>query len=267
MVVRQGRRGDSARRGANGVPDSMTRINPISGLFARIMLVVGVIGLSPPALSGAERDHPSLVDPVITKCAVCHTGLATAHPEGAPGEDCLSCHTMIQKSGKTYLIVESAQTPANSAPTPVMTEGRVASAHRTPDATVAQETSPPEEPNPAVVGGGASAAGDLYSEGMAAFNREEYDLAFHTWWSMLTGSPDHFTLQVEVDTLFVSAQSTVVRYGDHSLYVIKKDDLHWVLSGLYHTQAQATEALQLLPEPLRRGGAFPVAVRQILSPQ
>jgi septal ring-binding cell division protein DamX len=115
-----------------------------------------------------------------------------------------------------------------------------------------------------MVSGDADDTMHLYVEGMAAFNREDFDRAFHTWWSMLTASPDHFVLQVEVDTFLASAQATVAKYGDHSLYVVKKDDLHWVFSGLFETRAKAIEALKLLPEPLRQGGAFPIAVRQIV---
>ena len=88
--------------------------------------------------------------------------------------------------------------------------------------------------------------GHLYAEGMAAFNRADFDDAFHAWRLMLNDKPDHFVLQVEMDTYLVSAQSTVARYGDHSLYVVKKDDLYWVFSGLFATRAKAIEALRLL---------------------
>ncbi len=110
----------------------------------------------------------------------------------------------------------------------------------------------------------ADDTGHLFAEGMAAFNRADFDSAFDTWWLMLNERPDHFVLQVEMDTYLVSAQSTIARYGDHSLYVVKKDDRYWVLSGLFATRAKATEALRLLPKPLRQGGAFPIAVRQIV---
>ena len=110
-------------------------------------------------------------------------------------------------------------------------------------------------------------AGRLYAEGKVAFSKGEFDTAFQTWRSMLADKLDHFVVQVEVDTYLETAQSTMAEYGNHSLYVLKKDELYWVFSGFYPTMAQAAEALQSLPEPLRRGGAFPVSVRQILPQQ
>lgn len=99
---------------------------------------------------------------------------------------------------------------------------------------------------------------------MREFNRGDFDSAYDAWSLMLADNPGHFTLQVEVDSYFISVQSTVARYGDHSLYVLKMDDLYFVFSGLFATLTEANTALKLLPEPLRRGGAFPVAVRQIV---
>jgi hypothetical protein len=200
------------------------------------------------------------------------------------------------KSKKTFLIVEESQqlrdrdamrapvetgvgdikqggndTPAplktdaaRSDPPPVGMVAEVAVVRPTPSAPTLPPTGPSEMQDPAVVSGDADDTGHLYGEGMAAFNRADFDSAFHTWWLMLTDKPDHFVLQVEMDTYLVSAQSTVARYGDHSLYVVKKDDLYWVFSGLFETRAKAIEALRSLPEPLRQGGAFPVAVRQIV---
>ena len=99
---------------------------------------------------------------------------------------------------------------------------------------------------------------------MREFNRGDFDSAFQTWSSMLADNPDHFTLQVEVDTYFITVQSTIARYGNHSLYVLKNDNLYFVYSGIFATLAEANDALSLLPEPLQRGGAFPVAVRTIV---
>lgn len=261
-----------------------------------ILLVAGMIVVSAPVIFGEELSHPSLVDPAITKCTVCHKSLSATHSGGVSGQDCLSCHTFVMKSKKTFLIVEDSQHSrdsedmpapvgtgvggikqgenntlappktgaARSDPPPVETVAEVAVVRPAPSVPVLPPTGSPERQDPEVVSGDEDRTGNLYAEGMAAFNRADFDSAFHTWWLMLTDKPDHFVLQVEMDTYLVSAQSTVARYGDHSLYVVKKDDLYWVFSGLFETRAKAIEALRSLPEPLRQGGAFPVAVRQIV---
>ena len=265
-------------------------------LLRGIMLVAGMVVVSTSAISGEELSHPSLVDPAITKCTVCHTSLGATHFGGASGQGCLSCHTFVMKSKKTFLIVEDSQqlrdmdamqapvetgvgsikkgenntlTPlktgaAPSDPPPVEMVAEVAVVRPTPSAPTLPPTGPSEMQDPAIVSGDADDTGHLYAEGMAAFNRADFDSAFHTWWLMLNERPDHFVLQVEMDSYLVSAQSTIARYGDHSLYVVKKDDRYWVLSGLFATREKAIEALKLLPGPLRKGGAFPIAVQQIV---
>jgi len=266
-------------------------------LLRGIMLVAGMVIVSASAVSGEELSHPSLVDPAITKCTVCHTSLGATHFGGASGQDCLSCHTFVMKSKKTFLIVEDSQQlrarndmqapvetgvgdikqgendplaspktdAARSDPPPVETVAVAAVARPTPSAPVLPPTGSPGMEDPAIVSGDADDARHLYAEGMAAFNRADFDSAFQAWRLMLNNKPDYFVLQVEMDTYLVSAQSTVARFGDHSLYIVKKDDLYWVFSGLFATRAKAIEALRLLPEPLRQGGAFPIAVRQIIS--
>jgi hypothetical protein len=267
-----------------------------SSLLRGIVLVAGMIVVSASVLSGKELSHPSLVDPAITKCTVCHTNVGATHPEGVLGQDCLSCHTLVKRSKKTFLIVEDSHqstdnvamqvpvetgvveterrerdTPvppttgsARSDPPPVETVATVAVARPAASAPPLPPTGSPERQDPAIVSSDADDTGHLYVEGMAAFNRADFDSAFYTWWLMLNERPDHFVLQVEMDTYLVSAQSTIARYGDHSLYVVKMDDRYWVLSGLFATRAEAIEALRLLPGPLRQGGAFPIAVRQIV---
>ena len=267
-----------------------------SSLLRGIVLVAGMIVVSAPVLSGKELSHPSLVDPAITKCTVCHTNVGATHPEGVLGQDCLSCHTLVKRSKKTFLIVEDGQQPTGTVAMQVPVETGVGETERresdtlvAPDTRSARSESPPvetvatvtvarpatsapplpptgspERQDPALVSGDADDTGHLFAEGMAAFNRADFDSAFDTWWLMLNERPDHFVLQVEMDTYLVSAQSTIARYGDHSLYVVKKDDRYWVLSGLFATRAKAIEALKLLPRPLRQGGAFPIAVSQIV---
>ena len=276
--------------------NSLKMAQHCSSLPRDIVLVAGMIVVSASVLSGKELSHPSLVDPAITKCTVCHTNVGATHPEGVLGQDCLSCHTLVKRSKKTFLIVEDSQqstdmvamqvpeetgvgeterresdTPvppiprsAPSDPPPAETVAKVAVARPAASAPPLPPTGSPERRDPAIVSGDADDTGHLYAEGMAAFNRADFDSAFHIWWLMLNERPDHFVLQVEMDTYLVSAQSTIARYGDHSLYVVKKDDRYWVLSGLFATRAKAIEALKLLPGPLRQGGAFPIAVRQIV---
>jgi hypothetical protein len=268
-----------------------------SGIFIGIVLVVGMIVVSASVLFGEERPHPSLVDPAITKCTVCHTSLGAAHTEGASNEDCLTCHTFLMRSRKTFLIVEQRQQAeelddlqrgdrpgiegaqrgasdtsvprdagaARSDPPAVESVAVPAGDHASSAAAALPPTSPPARQDPTLASGDAASTGQIYAEGLAAFNRSDFDHAFNTWRAMLNGSPDHYALQVEVDSLFVSAQSTVARYGDHSLFVVKKDDLYWVFSGLFTTQEIAIEALKLLPGPLRQGGAFPIKVSEIMS--
>ena len=277
----------------------MKTVRRRSSFLRGIILVAGMVVVSASAISGEELSHPSLVDPAITKCTVCHTSLGATHFGGVSGQDCLSCHTFVMKSKKTFLIVEDSQqsrdrddmqapvetgvgdikqgendTPAppktdaaRSDPPPVDMVAEVAVVRPTPSAPTLPPTGPSEMQDPAIVSGDADDTGHLYAEGMAAFNRADFDSAFHIWWLMLNERPDHFVLQVEMDTYLVSAQSTIARYGDHSLYVVKKDDRYWVLSGLFATRAKAIEALKLLPGPLRQGGAFPIVVRQIVPQQ
>jgi hypothetical protein len=279
--------------------DSLKMAQHLTSLLRGIVLVSGVIVVSAPVLSGKELSHPPLVDPAITKCTVCHTTVGATHPEGVLGQNCLSCHTLVKRSKKTFLIVEDSrqstdmvamQVPvetgvgeterresaapvppntrsARSDPPPVETVAKVAVVRPTASAPPLPPTGSPERQEPAIVSGDADDTRHLYAEGMAAFNRANFDSAFHSWWLMLNERPDHFVLQVEMDTYLVSAQSTLARYGEHSLYVVKKDDRYWVLSGLFATRAKAIEALRLLPEPLRQGGAFPIAVRQIMPQQ
>ena len=264
-----------------------------------IMLVVGMAIVSATAVSGEERSHPSLVDPAITKCTVCHKDVGSTHSASASGQACLSCHTFETRAKKTFLIVEgtprSQQTDdaliavatgvggvepdeedslissdsatTRSDPPPPAAIDQIAPVRPSPTAVAVSETSSPEREDPVVVSGSEDSAGRLYAEGTVAFSKGEFDTAFQTWRSMLADKLDHYVVQVEVDTYLETAQSTMAAYGKHSLYVLKKDELYMVFSGFYPTMAQAATALKSLPEPLRRGGAFPVSVRQILPQQ
>jgi len=255
------------------------------------VLVVCSVFVPAVSLFGEERSHPSLVDPAITKCTVCHTAVASTHPGIAASQGCLSCHTFIEKSGKTLLIVEANSLPPgvdesmarnDSVTGDFKQEGGKGGAPPEETPRGSQPSAPPADTAAAAAsvvehqpsstvraseGGGAARSGGSYRDGMQEFNRGDFDSAFQTWSSMLADNPDYFTLQVEVDTYFITVQSTIARYGDHSLYVLKKDDLYIVYSGLFATLSEANGALKLLPEPLQRGGAFPVSVRRIELPE
>jgi len=290
---------DSAEGETRGMLNFVQMIEHGCHRLGGIVLVVGMAIVSVTALSGEERAHPSLVDPVITKCTVCHKDVGGTHPVSASQQACLNCHRFEKRAKKTILIVEDAprardaddvqravetsggeseregqdspvapdRTAPRSDPTPAAPIDEIAPVRPRPVPVARSETSPPERKETVVESGGADSAGRLYAEGMAAFNRGDFNLAFQTWRLMFADKPDHYVVQVEVDTYLESAQSTVATYGGHSLYVLKKDDLYWVFSGFFATQAEAIEALRLLPEPLRQGGAFPIEVRQILPQQ
>lgn len=266
-----------------------------SNRLAGIVLVVGTGIVAATAVSGEERPHPSLVDPGDTKCAVCHKDVASTHSASASQQACLSCHSLEKRGKKTILIVPDTPRSSDPVEVPAAEENVVGDPEDSPAVAAttvtrsdAQPVEPVDEiqpvrPEPAVVAvseagspenraspvseGGAASAGHLYAEGMAAFTASDFDRAFQIWRSMLADKLDHYVVQVEVDTYLQTAQSTVAAYGDNSLYVLKKDDLYWVFSGFFATRAQAADALKSLPEALRRGGAFPISVRQILPPQ
>jgi hypothetical protein len=267
--------------------NSVEMVQYFSKLLGGAVLVVCTVFVPAASLFGEERSHPSLVDPAITKCTVCHTTVASTHPGIAASEGCLSCHTLIGKSGKTVLVVEANRQSLGVAdPVPIAgPAGNGITKERGEGDAPPDETARSSQPRPSVdaaaeaasaaeqphsskavasAGGGAVLSGDSHEAGMREFNRGEFDSAFQTWSSMLADNPDHFTLQVEVDTYFITVQSTIARYGNHSLYVLKNDNLYFVFSGLFATLAEANDALKLLPEPLQRGGAYPVAARQIV---
>lgn len=277
----------SANRSTEGMLDFVKMDKYFPERLGGVVLVVCTIIVPAAGLFGEERSHPSLVDPSITKCTVCHSEVAQTHSEISASQGCLSCHTIIEKSGKTLLIVEGDHLPPRvheptatnaSADRWLEQEGR---GGVEPPKAPAEGSQPQPAANDLAAAGGvaevplsssgsASAeggtvhSGSPYEAGMREFNRGDFDSASAAWSLMLAENLDHFTLQVEVDTYFITVQSTIARYGDHSLYVLKKDNLYFVFSGLFATHAEANDALKMLPEPLQRGGAFPVAVRHIM---
>ena len=280
-----------ANQATEGMLNSVEMVQYFSRLLGGIVLVVCSVFVPAVSLFGEERSHPSLVDPAITKCTVCHTPVASTHPGIAASQGCLSCHTLIEKSGKTLLIAEANSLPPGvdepmamngSANGAFKQEGAEGDAPLDETVRGSQPSPPPAETAAAAAsvvehqpsstvrtseGEGTVRSGGSYGDGMQEFNRGDFDSAFQTWSSMLADNPDHFTLQVEVDTYFITVQSTIARYGNHSLYVLKNDNLYFVFSGLFATLAEANDALKSLPEPLQRGGAFPVSVRRIELPE
>ena len=258
--------------------------------------VIGMLIISGATLHGEDRPHPTLVDPAITKCTVCHTDVGATHAGEASSQDCLSCHTFAKKSNKTVLIVDESRRPtaADEIPAPVekSVEGFARTEDTSTDPSIAEssrsELPPTKTVTEVVVTGRTSTAPDipvaaapdrqdpviasddsdhttvLYQEGLAAFDRADFDRAFLIWQTMLANKPDQYIVQVEVDTYLETARSTVSKYRDHALYIVKKDGLYWVFTGVFETRAKAHEQIGLLPEPLRAGGAFPIAVRRIV---
>jgi len=290
---------DPIREGTEGLLESLRIFQNWSFVPGGMALIAGVIAVFASTLGAGERPHPSLVDPAITKCMVCHNSLGAAHPERVSSEDCLTCHTIFVRSKKTFLMVEESQaaadmddlqvskeiavgdnergkldTPArpdtvaarSQAPS-VEAVAVIAERQAIPSTTGPSPTSAPATEDPMIVGDDAASVEQLYAEGMAAFNRADFERAFGAWWLMLSSRPEYWVIQVEMDTYLVSAQTTLASYGEHSLYVIKKDGYHWVLSGLFATRAEAIEALELLPASLRKGGAFPIRIREIMTQQ
>lgn len=240
-------------------------------------------------VTAEERPHPTLIDAATTTCTVCHTTVATTHVgEEMRGRPCLDCHAFNETRDGTSLTAQAAGANVVRSAAPVSAPDR---AHRStpPDATAvaagavggAASEAPPDAPpmtesptagSPTSTATAPIAAGpttdrtqQLYLDGRGAFNRGRFDEAFETWRVMLGGNPDAWVLQVEIDSLITSAQSTLARYGEHALYVVKRGDLHYVRSGVFASENDAAAALRDLPQPLRAGGAFPIRAREILT--
>lgn len=246
-----------------------------------------------------QRPHPTLIDPTTTACRVCHTTVEATHADGLRARACLDCHAFSASLNRTFLTTDAA--PQAAAPASAQVDnGRVEAevpAVAAPAAGAAGDPSPgrpPDEPSPvdpeaplphapnavtsaapsqteAVVQATpvADAIGNrssqLYSDGLRAFRQSDFDDAFETWRLMLAGNPDAVVLQVEVDTYLESARSTLARFDDHGLYVVKKDGLHYVLAGVFGSEDEAFEGLRRLPSDLRSAGAFPIEARAILT--
>ena len=253
-------------------------------MVARAFAIVGIAVVGAAVTSGNERPHPTLVDPATTRCTVCHTTVATTHvDEAMRGRPCLDCHTFNETRDGTSLTAQAAGANVVRSAAPVSAPDR-AQTSTPPDTTAvsagavggapseAPADAPPRAGSPTSAATAPIAAGpagdrtqQLYVDGLQAFNRGRFDEAFDTWRVMLVGNPDAWVLQVEIDSLVTSAQSTLARYGDHGLYVVKRGDLHYVLSGVFASENAAGAALRDLPQPLRSGGAFPIRAREILG--
>ena len=224
-----------------------------------------------------DRAHPSLVDPATTKCIVCHADVETTHQTDVEPTGCLDCHTFISRHGESFLI-DGGGTPTDSvvsaATEPIVRatdsdKGMKAAVPRA-DRDQAPSGSEPMRADSSSVRASDTASWiddrsrNLYLSGMNAFQRQRYEEAFETWETMITNDRRLFTIQVEVDSYLTTAQSTIARFGANSLYVVRIKGLYFVLSGLFSDRSEAARALNLLPEPLRRGGAFPTRVEALV---
>jgi len=258
-------------------------------VVARAFAIVGIAVVGAAVASGNERPHPTLVDPATTRCTVCHTTVATTHvDEATRGRPCLDCHAFNETHDGTSLTAQAAgaNVVRSVAPEPAPDRAQTSTPpDNTAVAAGAVGGAPSEAPAEAPPMAGSPTAGSptsaatapiaagpasdrtqqLYVDGLQAFNRGRFDEAFDTWRVMLVGNPDAWVLQVEIDSLITSAQSTLARYGDHGPYVVPKGDLHYVLSGVFASENAAGAALRDLPQPLRSGGAFPIRAREILA--
>jgi hypothetical protein len=256
-----------------------------------MLAAISIVGLGFVDGSADEHPHPTLVDAATTRCTVCHTTVATTHVgEEMRGRPCLDCHAFNDTRDGTSLTTEAAgatvlrSADASSGPEGDRTSsprvattvdaGTASRAGTRPATAAPPESSPsaaappaPEsaEVAPTVVDPTVDRTRQLYVDGLHAFNGGRFDDAFETWRVMLAGNPGSWVLQVEIDSLITSAQSTLARFGDHGLYVVKKDGLHYVLSGVHGSKQDAVNALRVLPQALRSGGAFPIEAREILA--
>ena len=235
----------------------------------RVTLFFGVVNLSLCSLQAEDLLHPTLVVPATTKCAVCHGELEATHDQEALEQGCLACHSFVSKANNTYLL-EGADRRGVASPgdDDVPSSGSVAGSDAKDLPRDLTPSSPPTRTESIPVGPGAPAiggAGDLYAEGLAAFRRRDFEQALASWQTMLEGADRLYTLQVAVNRYLVSAQDAIETYVAHSLFVVPKDDQYYVLAGLFSTRAEAARALDLLPELLQRGGAFPIAVKDLVN--
>jgi len=246
-------------------------VGDIVRIGIRFTLFFGVVMLSPCRLQAGELLHPTLVVPATTRCTVCHGELEATHDQEALEQSCLGCHSFVSKANNTYLLEGTDRRGvAPLVDDDLQSSGSVAGSEekdlprdRTPSSTPARTESIPAGASAPVMGG----EGDLYAEGLAAFRRGNFELALVSWQTMLEGAGEPYTLQIAVNRYLVSAQDAIESFSAHLLFVVPKDDQYYVLAGLFSTRAEAARALARLPEPLRRGGAFAVAVKDLVKGQ
>jgi septal ring-binding cell division protein DamX len=249
-------------------------------------------------LAAEETAHVTLVDPAITKCAVCHKSLQAPHPEMLPGQGCLACHVFEQRDGNTYLI-DAGSSGGVTEPAPATT-GEAVSGRQITSSTGAGEVaseSPAPPPAPVVAPSPREAARSMpepaaaiatmapdlasseraeapqdliedgsrarYAAGAEAFRQGDVESAFRAWETMLDEAADGYTLQIAVDRHLESARHALETYPGNGLYVVPRGSAYYVLSGVFVSRASAAEALGRLPDELTRDGAFPTAVRAL----
>ncbi len=101
----------------------------------------------------------------------------------------------------------------------------------------------------------------LYEKGLASFERRDFAAALASWREMLASAASSYTVQIAINRYLASAYEAITEYAAYRLFIVPVEDRYYVLAGLYPTRAEAEKALAGLPEPLRQGGAYCVAVK------
>lgn len=277
--------------------NKQARPNNLSTLTCGIVLLTAVSHFTARPVQSEERPHVSLIDPTRTECTVCHEPLSEAAHLTVSAGGCLDCHMFVKKADMTFVEIErdrgpeerpvvgrqadaavevtdptrrgtgNPPPPVESRPAPsgvagsLPTNGRPMSGESS-SSTTQRGASGGERPQHSSQSPGPSR--DLYATGMEAFRNGQFESAFASWQAMIELHSDEYTIQVEIDRHLASVRDVFAQYGQWRLFVVVKDELYWVFAGLFASQAQAETALGVLPEPLRKGGAFPVAVEALV---
>jgi len=222
----------------------------------KLLLCWGAAFHTVAVLPGEEILHPTLIDPAKTKCMVCHPQLEAPHGADAMQRGCLSCHTFILKADATYLVTageDARNTPARVEPP----NARVGEQGRGSELQLS-EASPTAVPTDA---GTPKPSGSDMPENQEALYEKGLAASLGSWRAMFESAPTSYTVQIAVNRYLASADEVITDYAADRLFIVQVDDHYYVLAGLYPTRAEAERKLASLPEPLRRGGAYCVAVK------
>ena len=216
-------------------------------------------------LAGEEILHPTLIDPAKTKCMVCHPQLEAPHGADAMRRGCLSCHTFVLKADATYLVTgdDAKNKPARVEPPNTTVGGQESGSDLRMGG--ASPTAVPANAGIARPSGWDRPENQeaLYEKGLAAFERRDFAAALESWRAMFESAPTSYTVQIAVNRYLASADEVIRNYVADRLFIVQVDDRYFVLAGLYPLRSEAERKLASLPEPLRQGGAYCVAVKDL----